>query len=288
MFTGKSAKSLVVTPNSDYCIWVIPSNNLAYDTTVTVDSGCQMLYIVNGQVRERVMNRTVVVNPKQDRRLNQMITLVGVNFEKVFEILCGVGQVPYKDREIGYETVVGANADMKVRVNDGWKLYTMFGNRNVKVDEVNDLVRSKCQEIMSTELSKRLQNATYHTLTKGKMEMSNVLEENIAGVLSDMGLYLVNGTFALGDFFFQPDYKKKRMEYGNQQADNQIESERIKMERQKSRMEMQTLEGMARISAQAAAAQSAPTQGSSAKFCSNCGKEIAAGAKFCPECGVKL
>ena len=148
-FKKKAKKSITVTPNPEYCIWVIPTDDLAYNAVVDIGSGCQLLYIVNGQLRSKEQARRVVVNPKKEKRAANKITLIGVNFNKVFEIMCGAGNIPYKDREIGAETVVGISADMKVRIRDGWKLYTMFGNKNITEQEVNELIRSKCAEILS-------------------------------------------------------------------------------------------------------------------------------------------
>ena len=283
MNKGKQVKSISVAPSAEYCIWVIPTDDLAYDTTVTVAPGCQMLYIVNGQLRERVQSRTVLINPKKEKKFTQNITLVGVNFEKTFDILCGVGKVPYKDNELGADTVVGVSADMKVRVSDAWKLFTMLGNRSVKGEEINDFVRGKCAEILSTELSHKLQSCTYHTLTAEKEKMSAALEEKIAAVLQDMGLFLVPSSFALGDFFFQPDYIQLRQDYGKQQAGIQMEKEILKLERQKTRMDLDAAGEIARINA-----QNAQTQANAKAYCPNCGIEVPPGTKFCPKCGRKV
>ncbi len=282
----KGVKELTVSPNPDYCIWVIPSDDLAYDAIANVDPGCQLLYVVNGQLRDKVRSRRVVINPKRERSENNHITLVGVNFDKIFEILCGVGRIPYKDYEIGAETVVGVSADMKVRIMDGWKLFSMLGNKNITADEINDLIRSKCAEILSAELSKKLQNCTYHTLTKEKNTMSKTLEESIAKVLDSLGVYLVDGTFALGEFFFQPDYVKLREDYGAHQTENMMEEDRLRLERRKNRMEMQMIESIARTNSQNAQADRS-SQGN-AVCCPECGIMVSPDVKFCPNCGKKI
>lgn len=282
-FKKKAKKSITVTPNPEYCIWVIPTDDLAYNAVVDIGSGCQLLYIVNGQLRSKEQARRVVVNPKKEKRAANKITLIGVNFNKVFEIMCGAGNIPYKDREIGAETVVGISADMKVRIRDGWKLYTMFGNKNITEQEVNELIRSKCAEILSTQLSQKLQRCTYHNLTKEKSAMSAELQESIAKVLDEVGVFLVNDSFALGDFFFQPEYVLLREKYGQQQAENEMENERLRLERKKARLDMETMESLARAQAQAAPKDTMLR-------CPNpdCGMAVPPGTRFCPSCGMQI
>ena len=97
----------------------------------------------------------------------------------MFEICCGVGGVPFNDRELEKDTVVGTNADMKLRIKDPWKLYTMMGNRDIAESEINDFLRAKLAEILKTELAKQLQFNTYFTLTAQTGKMSETVAELI-------------------------------------------------------------------------------------------------------------
>lgn len=279
---SKKNKSILVSPSNTYGIWNVPVSDIAVNTEVIIDTGCLVSYAVNGQFRNTYeAGNKIVINEKWEHKSITKLALVAANSEKVFEICCGVGGVPFNDRELETDTVVGTNADMKLRIKDPWKLYTMMGNRDIAESEINDFLRAKLAEILKTELAKQLQFNTYFTLTVQTGKMSETVAELIKrNVLDSYGLSMVSNSFALNNFIFQDDYLELRKRAGNSRAENNIVEEEVKAIRKRTRAELEAISAIGEASK--------PQAEQTGTKCPKCGVEVKKGTNFCPACGAKI
>lgn len=283
MSKEKPITEITVSTHPEYCVWKIATENLAFDAVVNVGPGCQAVLIKNGRLAGSSTGR-FVINPKSERKENNKIELLGVNLENTFEVLCGVGGIPYKDPSDEFETVtsVGVSTSCKARVLAPWTLYTMLGNHDIKPREISEYLREKCAEILRCELSKKLQSFTYYNITTQQTTLSDTIKSQFMDSFSAIGVQLVSDTFALGEIFFPAEYKETRQLHAEQQADDRRQEELGRREAKVRRSELEELRIISELGAAAA------TETKTVKNCSNCGMTVQEGTLFCPKCGKKL
>ena len=90
-------------------------DNIVRDTLLTVGEGCSALYLVNGSLQSINTSGTWRINTKEEEKSKAQLRLIGVNSDKLYEIMFGVGGIHYKDWELNIETDVGAHGTFRFR-----------------------------------------------------------------------------------------------------------------------------------------------------------------------------
>lgn len=282
MLFGSKKNSVTVTQNADYVIWDIDISGVAYDTTLNVEAGCFGLYIVNGQLRSNNPAGRWLINPKSEKRDQNKLQLLGVTADKTFLIHCGVGEVPYKDWDMGVETTVGMRGDCKVRILNAWTIYNTLGKSNITSKDIDNYVYSKIAELMKTQLAKVLEKYDYLTITTQQSEVSNVLFEAFREELGKVGLQMEE--FSLLGFNFNESYIKGRNEALQKDKEKKEDKQKRREEERQQRAEIEMIKDLASISNQPKKEMEAPRT----IYCPKCGQKLDGGAAFCPNCGKKL
>lgn len=282
MLFGSKKNSVSVTQNADYVIWDIDISGVAYDTTLNVEAGCFGLYIVNGQLRSNNPAGRWLINPKSEKRDQNKLQLLGVTADKTFVIPCGVGEVPYKDWDLGTETKVGMRGSAKVRILNAWTLYNTLGKSNIKSIDIDNYVHSKIAELMTTQLAKVLEKYDYLTITTQQSEVSNVLFEKFREELGKVGLQMEE--FSLEGFHFKDEYVKSRNEALQKDKEKKEDKQKRREEERRQQAEIDMIKDLASISNQPKKEVEAPRT----TYCPKCGQKLDGNAVFCPNCGKKI
>jgi hypothetical protein len=290
MFNFDKVKSVNISPSDKYIIWEENTENLAKDCDLNVSPGCVGLYIVNGVLKSVNTPGRWIINSRDEKRDKAKLTLIAVNSDKIFEIFCGTGNIPYHDYDIDIDATVGAHGDCKLRISNPWLLYTSFGHAPISAEEIDSFAKSKLIEIMSSQLAGAAGKYSYEDIKAKQSEISAELEKQFGKALIDIGLEVAS--FSLRGITFDQDYLDKRQWH----FDNE---KRIKEEkrarREKEREQRNEIENIVTLTnatknntppAPAPAAPSAPNH--TAQFCPQCGTKLIATAKFCSNCGKKL
>lgn len=281
----KLIEEIVVQPNNEKLMWSIDTSRLAYDAELIVNMGCQVLYIVNGSLSNVFDAGKYIINPKKQRRENNIITLVGVNRGKTFSLVWGVGEIPYRDRDSKTETEIGMNGEYTLQLLRPATLYTTFGKTDVLPKDIADKTRSKLAEILKTQLSKKLENYSYINIQSAQGQISDMIRDAFEKEMFQLGFALES--FALREIYFPEEFKNKRIQdiAKGDEYDNRLrKAAEEKLVRRRQREETDTMKEFLK-GVNASAAHSEPSADSK---CSVCGMICKAGTLFCPKCGKKL
>ena len=295
----KPIKQFTVSVNPDYVIWNENIENATRDAEVIVSPGCLALYLVNGQLRS-ILNpgQKWLIKSKEEEKSHSELALLGANIDKTFEVCCGVGNIPFKDFELNFDTVVGAHGECKIRVSQPLILYTTIGHSPVSADEIDAYVKLKLSEIMTTRLAEVLQHYDYNNIMTQQSVIASDLEKRFAQRLNDIGLEIVS--FALAGIMFNEEYQEKRKEFFEKQNERKAEKEKRRNEAREQRAEIDNIIAIANAAQnintapqapQAPATPSAPQApgvNQPVKYCPRCGMKMEQSAIFCPGCGKKL
>ncbi|MBQ8429642.1 MAG: zinc-ribbon domain-containing protein [Clostridia bacterium] len=291
-------KNLTVAPRTDYVIWSEDLTKIERETTLTVSAGCVALYLVNGVLKSVNIPGRSLIKSKAEDKDHSKLDLICVNTDKVFEICCGVGNIPFKDNEINVETVVGAHGECKIRIAQPWPLYVTFGHSPIDADEIDSYVKLKLNEIMTSRLAEVLQHYDYSNVMTQQSIIASDLEKRFSQCLNDIGLEVVS--FALAGIMFNGEYQEKRKEYFEAQNRRQAEKMERRAKEREQRAEIDNVIAIANATknltpaapAQAPAPAPAPQNNAGinqpVKYCPRCGMKMEQSAIFCPGCGKKL
>lgn len=295
---GKSdkVKEVTVSTNGEYIIWNVDVSNVAKDATLYVEQGALGIYIVNGSTRSVNNAGRWVINSKEDVKLGNKIQLVGANADKTYEILCGIGGVPFKDFEINAETVVGAHGECKISILQPWVLCNVLGKTEVKLEDIDGYIRAKLSELMTSSLAEVLQKYDYTSINSKLSEISAEMKDKLFDEFEKIGIGIES--FALKGIHFTEDFRQKRTDFFDN-ANRKKEEKDARRERERAqRAEIDAINslvgGIQTPSAQTNAntAQdlnsNAPGVNVPVKYCSRCGMKLSADSIFCSGCGKKL
>ena len=194
------------------------------------------------------------------------LEIVEISADKEFKILFGIGGVPFKDREVGLDVLVGIHGDCKCKLIDGNKIYVAYGAERSKVtaeDIANDLL-TKLQERLTTELAKKLETYTYHTVFTSVSDLSDIVKKEFYSVLQPVGVNLLECSLSQPNF--PEDYPEKR---------EQAHKEKMGILYQnKQTNDADLLKDL--------------LQNKGKVTCAHCNKENDADAKHCKYCGRKI
>ena len=285
-FNNDKIKEVTISPNNKYVIWSEDLENVARDAKLTVSAGCVGLYIVNGVLKSVNTPGRWVINSRDEKSSN--LQLIGVNSDKVFEIFCGVGNIPWHDYVIKIDGKLGAHGDCKLRIASPWALYTTFGHAPITAEEIDEYAKGKLVEIMSSNMAAAIEKYDYESIKSAQSTISAELEKQIGKSLFDIGLEVVN--FAIRGITFDQDYLDRRQAHFDEKKRLEAEEDarRIRIREQRAEAEMiNALNAHANDAPPTApAAPAAPNH--TVQFCPMCGTKLPAGVKFCSNCGKKL
>lgn len=293
---GKSdkIKEVTISTNDEYVIWNVDVTNVARDAILYVEQGALGIYIVNGATRSVNNAGRWVINAKADDKAGNRIQLIGANADRSYEIFCGIGGVPFKDEEINAETVVGAHGECKISILQPWVLCTVLGKNTIKLEHIDDYIRSKLSELMTSSLAEVLTKYDYSSINAKISEISSEMKDKLFDEFQKCGIGIE--TFALKGVHFNDEYKQKRTEY----FDN-INRKKEEKEQRRERERAQRAEIDAINSLVGNIQPPSPQMGGNAqninnstgvnvpvKYCSKCGMKCTADAIFCAGCGKKF
>ena len=292
-------KNITVAPGTEYVIWAEDLTNIVRETVVTVSAGCVALYLVNGVLKSVNIPGRSLIKSKAEEKDHSKLELIGVNTDKTFEICCGVGNVPFKDMDLNFETVVGAHGECKIRIAQPWPLYTTFGHAPITADEIDSYVKLKLNEIMTSRLAEVLQHYDYSNIMTQQSTIAADLEKRFSQCLNDIGLEVVS--FALAGIMFNNEYQEKRKEFFEAQNLRQAEKAERRAREREQRTEIDNVIAIANATRNLNPTPVAPQQpvqpaapigntnvNQPVKYCPRCGTKMEQSAIFCPGCGKKL
>jgi len=295
--------SIIVSPNEKYVVWDVDLTDIERDTKLTVSSGCIAYYLVNGALKSQNTMGQWKIKSKEEDKQNANLRLVAANMEKMFEVYCGVGNIPFKDDEINYETTVGAYGTCKLKLASAWSLFNKLGHSNITVEEIDSEIKSKLTEIMSTQLASVLQHYDYQTIKTQLTTIANDLKKKFTENIIELGMNVE--VFALEGITFSEEYIQKRQEFFEEQNQRERDKEDRRAREREQRIEVEnvtaTLNALRDFNVDekpqpttvnnyyGSTSQNRPAPEQPEKqFCPNCGKEVKKGSKFCVHCGTKL
>ena len=290
-------KNVVVSFNNKYVIWAEDIDNIVRDTTLNVEAGCIALYIVNGVLKSINTPGRWVIKTKEEEKSNSRLQLICVNTDKTFDILCGAGNIPYKDLELNLETVVGAHGECKIRISQPWSLYTSMGHANITAEEIDEYVKLKLREILTTRLAEVLQHFDYDNIMTQQSTIAEDLEKKFSQKLNEIGIEVTS--FALAGIKFSDEYLEKRKTFFEGQNLKKAEKEERRAREREQRAEIDSIVSIANATRSLNVGENHTiTQNNTnnsqindanqpVKYCSRCGTKISASATFCPSCGKK-
>ena len=260
-----------ITTQSDCLIWQYDvDQDFSKTVRLNVGAGCQAAIYLNGKYQAMYESGSHMLAWKKATKNGDKVVVVGINKDKHFKLLFGVGGIPFNDRQTRQSVLVGIHGECSCRIADGLKIYLAYGQGRTKVtseDITNDL-RAKLQEKLTTELSRKLSEYDYFKVFTSIAEISDVVKGQYCDVLYSAGVELIDCSISKPHF---PDgYDEERKEiiknktealYGSKPTDEQLLQEIIQHQ------------GEGR---------------SNALICSNCKKENDTGSAFCKFCGKKL
>ncbi len=281
IFSSKK-QTITISIDNEHCIRSIPVEGIGYDTTVIVETGCVGIYVVNGRPRQPILEPgRYLINDKRERGLISSFALIGANVNKEFEILCGVGGLPYRDPDLDYDAKVGISADMRVHIVNPWELYTAMGNRDLSEREINDYVRGQCISVLQAELTKRLTYCTYDMLPAQAEKMGQKVEERLRELFLNKGIRLVDGSLVLGSFHFDDEYLAMRRRVQDTKRNVSLAKDEAEIKRQRDLADLEALKNVKDMFGKR-------SDTAEAALCPICGSPIPAGAASCPNCGRKF
>ena len=289
---GNKIKSVSIGPSTEYIIWEQNIEEIGRDCTLNVGSGCVGIYIVDGVLKSVNTPGRWVIKSKDEDKAGAKLQLIGVNTDKVFEIFCGVGNIPCHDYDLDIEATLGAHGDCQIRITHPWSLYNTFGHAPITADEIDGFVKAKLVEIMTSLLSEAGSKYDYDRIKSMQTEISNELEKKFAKYLLSIGLEVVS--FSLRGINFDEDYINKRQEYFDRQnkikQDKRERREAERMQRAEIDNIIALTEAANRVAPQAPAAPAAPQNdlNQPVQYCPKCGTKTLKTSSFCPGCGQKL
>ena len=171
----EKVKKIDVTLNPNYIMWEVNLDNIVRDTLLTVGEGCSALYLVNGSLQSINTSGTWRINTKEEEKSKAQLRLIGVNSDKLYEIMFGVGGIHYKDWELNIETDVGAHGTFRFRMINPWVVFSALGKANITVDDIDEYIIRKVKEQTATQLSNLLQKYDYLSIQTQTEKLSNDL-----------------------------------------------------------------------------------------------------------------
>ena len=294
MFGKDKIKEVTISTNDEYVIWNVDVTNVARDATLYVEQGALGIYIVNGSTRSINPAGRWVINAKADEKLGNRIQLVGANADKTYEIFCGIGGVPFKDFEINAETVVGAHGECKISILQPWVLCTVLGKNTIKLEHIDDYIRSKLSELMTSSLAEVLGKYDYSSINSKISEISEEMKNKLFDEFEKCGIGIE--TFALKGIHFNDEYKQKRSDYFDNINRKKEEKEQRRERERAQRAEIDAINSLvgnipAPTSQVGGTAQNLNNNTGvnvPIKYCSKCGMKSSNEAVFCCGCGKKF
>lgn len=282
LFSSNKIKQITISIDPVHCIRSIPLDNIARNTTVTVETGCVGIYIVNGRKSPTFRpGSTYMINDKKDRDIHSMV-LIGANVNKEFEVCSGVGGIPYYDEELGMDAKVGISADMKAHIVNPWDFYVAMGNRDVTEKEINDYLRGQCATVLQAELARRLQYCTYENISTYAEKMGQAVEEKLKNIFLGKGVELVAGSLVLGNIYFDENYTEYRRRVQTARGEAAIAKDEQAAKRERDMADLEMLSRAKELFGRK------PDAAPAGKKCPLCGMAVPADASVCPNCGKKL
>lgn len=317
-------KTLTVAPRADYVVWEEDLENIVRDTTLIVSAGCVALYIVNGMLKSVNIPGRFLIKSKAEDKDNSKLQLICVNTDRTFDICCGVGNIPFKDSELNFETVVGAHGECKIRIAQPWPLYTTFGHAPIDAEEIDAYVKLKLNELMTSRLAEVLQHYDYSNIMTQQSVIAADLEKKFSQRLGDIGLEVAS--FALAGIRFNEEYQEKRRDFFENENRAKAEKLERRAREREQRAEIDNVIAIANATRnlnvsepqpapqqppQYVPPQYAPPQfnqpqytppqyntpqnnqfgagmgNQGVKYCPRCGTKMDQSAIFCPGCGKK-
>ena len=291
-------KNVTIRVNNEYVIWNEDIENIVRDTTLIVEPGCVGVYIVDGMLKSINPAGKWLLKSKEEDKKKSSLQLIGVNTDKTFEIRCGAGNIPYKDFEVNVETLVGAHGSCKIKISQPWLLYTTMGKANVTAEEIDQYMKQKLSEIMTSTLAEVLQSYDYGNVATQHSEIADKLAQKCAVKLNDIGVQATD--FTLAGIKFTEEYQAQRKEFFEAQNRKKAEKAARREKEREQQAEIDNLIAIANATQQMnidngmanqANAPAAPVQNDfnqPVKYCSRCGMKMASNAVFCPGCGYKV
>ena len=286
-------RNITIAPSNEYVIWDVNLENIVRDTELTVGAGCVGIYIVNGVLKSVNTPGRWVINSKDEERSRSSLQLIGVNSDKVFEIFCGVGNIPWHDYVVKIDGKVGAHGDCKLRISSPWSLYTAFGHAPITAAEIDEFAKAKLMEIMSSHIAAAIEKYDYEGIISAQSAISADLEKKIGEALFNFGLEVAS--FSIRGINFNQEYLDKRQWHFDNKNRLQAEEDAQRAEERRRRAELAAMASLKNSVPNAPqtpptpvtpAAPTAPA--GAARFCSQCGTKHDVSAKFCPGCGRRV
>ena len=287
-------KNVTRKVNDKYVIWNEDLTDIVRDCTLIVEPGCVGIYIVDGMMKSVNPAGKWLLKSKEEDKNKSTLQLIGVNTDKAFEIRCGAGNIPFKDYEINAETTVGAHGVCKIKIAQPWTLYTTMGKANVTAEEIDQYMKMKMGEIMTSTLAEVLQNYDYNTIATQQSEIADKLAKKCAIKLSDIGVQADD--FTLAGIKFTEEYQAKRQDYFDEQNRKKAEKAARREKEREQQAEIDNLIAIANATSQMnldggmpqAPAMQQNDFNQPVKYCTRCGMKMASNAAFCPGCGYKF
>ena len=287
-------KNVTIKVNDKYVIWNEDLTDIVRDCTLIVEPGCVGIYIVDGMMKNVNPAGKWLLKSKEEDKNNSALQLIGVNTDKAFEIRCGAGNIPFKDYEINAETTVGAHGVCKIKIAQPWTLYTTMGKANVTAEEIDQYMKMKMGEIMTSTLAEVLQNYDYNTISTQQSEIADKLAKKCAIKLNDIGVQAED--FTLAGIKFTEEYQAKRKDYFDEQNRKKAEKAARREKEREAQAEHDRLMDIVNstaamnINSNTPQAPAAPQNNfnNAIRFCPSCGREKASNAQFCSHCGYKF
>ena len=185
---AKKVKSVTISVNDKYIIWEENIEKIVKNTELVVEAGCVGIYVVDGVLKNVCPAGKWLLKSKDEEKKKCALRLIGVNMDKIFEIRCGAGNIPYKDLEINIETLVGAHGSCKIKIAQPWVLFTTMGKVNVTAEEIDQYMKLKLGEIMTATLAEVLQNYDYSTISTQQSDIADTLAKRCAVKLNEIGV----------------------------------------------------------------------------------------------------
>jgi len=290
-FGGKKIKSLTINVNDKYIIWEENIEKIARNAELVVSAGCVGIYVVDGVLKNVCPAGKWLLKSKDEEKKKCALRLIGVNMEKVFEIRCGAGNIPFKDTEINAETLVGAHGSCKIKISHPWVLFTTMGKANVTAEEIDQYMKLKLGEIMTTTLAEVLQDYNYSTISTQQSDIANTLAKRCSVKLNDIGVQVED--FVLAGIKFSDEFKGQRAAFFEEENRKKDEKTARREKEREQRAEVDMIASIAKAT-QPSNAGAMPTPftqnetNQSIKYCTKCGVKLPGDAAFCSVCGYKF
>ena len=283
----EKVRSINISINNDYVIWPVDLEGVVKDAELTVNTGCIGLYIVDGVLKSINVPGRSIINSRDEVKARSSIQLIAINTEKTFDILCGVGAIPFHDDEIGVDAQVGAFGDCRVTISNAWAIYNAIGRAPLTADEVSQYAKAKMLELMRSAIADAIINYDYTDIISKQSDIASVIQKKFGKELINIGVEVTS--FALQKIHFNEEYIAQRDEYFRKEKEKQDNKIRRREEERQHQRELETVMAIANISNQnpAPVAPAAPAANAT-QFCTKCGTQIPANAKFCSCCGNKI